>query len=113
MCFLYSIITVRSTLRIEEIPEEILNEFTYQGRIRFVDWFFNDSYWTKDDKSIWTTEYIETLRKDFQNGVLVGTYGKEVIHTLSTQLDQYLPNFVIILKYFVCQCNIKIIVEIM
>ena len=85
-------------MRIEEIPKEILNEFTYQGRITFVDWFLNDTHWINDDKKIWTKEYIETLRTDFRNGTLIGTYGKDVIRTLSAQLDQYLPNCVIIFQ---------------
>ena len=86
-------------MRLEEIPKEVLNEFAYQGRLTFVDWFLNDAHWINDDNKIWTKEYIETLRKDFRNGMLLGTYGKDVVHRLSAQLDEYLPNCVIIVQY--------------
>jgi len=44
----------RSAPRMEELPEQILEEFTFGGRIKLLNWYINEKDWTQGDKVIWT-----------------------------------------------------------
>ena len=93
---------VRNPPRIKEMPDDVVKEFTYGGRITLLDFYINQKDWMLGSNIIWTKDHIEKLRNDFRSGLLHGSYGKHEVQAISRHIDQHMINSVMTHQYI---CN--------
>ena len=72
------------------MPQDVLDEFTYGGRVRLIGLYFDEDNVKSKDKIIWKKEDVEKLRVDFQNGVLQGNYGIKETNKISRHIDEHM-----------------------
>ena len=72
------------------MPQDVLDEFTYDGRVRLIGLYFDEDNVKSRDKIIWTKEDVDKLRIDFRNGVLQGNYGIKETNKISRHIDEHM-----------------------
>ena len=72
------------------MPQDVLDEFTYGGRVKLIGLYFDEDNVNAKDKIIWKKEVVEKLRVDFQNGVLQGNYGIKETNKISRHIDEHM-----------------------
>ena len=72
------------------MPQDVLDEFTYGGRVKLIGLYFDEDNVKSKDKIIWKKEDVEKLRADFQNGVLQGNYGIKETNKISRHIDEHM-----------------------
>ena len=72
------------------MPQDVLDEFTYGGRVKLVGLYFDEDNVKSKDKIIWKKEDVEKLRVDFRNGVLQGNYGIKETNKISRHIDEHM-----------------------
>ena len=72
------------------MPQDVLDEFTYGGRVKLIGLYFDEDNVNSKDKIIWKKEVVEKLRVDFQNGVLQGNYGIKETNKISRHIDEHM-----------------------
>ena len=72
------------------MPQDVLDEFTYGGRVKLIGLYFDEDNVKSKDKIIWKKEDVEKLRVDFQNGVLQGNYGIKETNKISRHIDEHM-----------------------
>ena len=72
------------------MPQDVLNEFTYGGRVKLIGLYFDEDNVNAKDKIIWKKEVVEKLRIDFQNGILQGNYGIKETNKISRHIDEHM-----------------------
>ena len=72
------------------MPQDVLDEFTYDGRVRLIGLYFDEDNVKSKDKIIWTKEDVDKLRIDFRNGVLQGNYGIKETNKISRHIDEHM-----------------------
>ena len=83
------------------MPQDVLDEFTYGGRVKLIGLYFDEDNVKSIDKIIWKKEDVDKLRIDFRNGVLQGNYGIKETNKISRHIDEHMLNQVKgILSYF-------------
>ena len=77
-----------------DIPYDVLNSFTYGGRVKIFDHYY-DNIKKKVHTGIWTNELIEEYRSLFKRGKLQGNYRKFVVDEISRHIDDHMLEKVI------------------
>ena len=72
------------------MPQAVLDEFTYGGRVKLVGLYFDEDNVKSKDQIIWKKEDVEKLRVDFRNGVLQGNYGIKETNKISRHIDEHM-----------------------
>ena len=72
------------------MPQEVLDEFTYGGRVKLIGLYFDEDNVKSKNKIVWKKEVVEKLRVDFQNGVLQGNYGIKETNKISHHIDEHM-----------------------
>ena len=72
------------------MPQDVLDEFTYGGRVKLIGLYFDEDNVKSKDKIIWKKEDVEKLRVDFRNGVLQGNYGIKETNKISRHIDEHM-----------------------
>ena len=73
--------------RKQDIPENILNLFTYNSRISVYDHYFNQAYFSRP-KIIWSKELLQKFKESYTNGKNMNHgYGPEVTQMISDMMD--------------------------
>ena len=72
------------------MPQDVLDEFTYGGRVKLVGLYFDEDNVKSKDKIIWKKEDVEKLRVDFRNEVLQGNYGIKETNKISRHIDEHM-----------------------
>ena len=73
-----------------QIPVDVINEFTYGNRVAPFYLYRNDNQWMYGKKVVWTIEKVEKLRHDFKNGELSGLYGIHEVQAISRHIDEFM-----------------------
>ena len=72
------------------MPQDVLDEFTYGGRVKLIGLYFDEDNVKSNDKIIWKKEDVDRLRIDFRNGVLQGNYGIKETNKISRHIDEHM-----------------------
>ena len=72
------------------MPQDVLDEFTYGGRVRLIGLYFDEDNVKSIKKIIWKKEDVDKLRIDFRNGVLQGNYGIKETNKISRHIDEHM-----------------------
>ena len=73
--------------RKQDIPENILNLFTYNSHISVYDHYFNQAYFSRP-KIIWSKELLQNFKELYTNGKNMNHgYGPEVTQMISDMMD--------------------------
>ena len=72
------------------MPQDVLDEFTYGGRVKLIGLYFDEDNVKSKNKIVWKKEDVEKLRVDFQNGVLQGNYGIKETNKISRHIDEHM-----------------------
>ena len=73
--------------RKQDIPENILNLFTYNSHISVHDHYFNQAYFSRP-KIIWSKELLQNFKESYTNGKNMNHgYGPEVTQMISDMMD--------------------------
>ena len=72
------------------MPQDVLDEFTYGGRVKLIGLYFDEDNVKSIDKIIWKKEDVDKLRIDFRNGVLQGNYGIKETNKISRHIDEHM-----------------------
>ena len=78
---------MRSIPRLDELPEDVAHEFTYDGRVEL---FFHHIHESSSSSSVWRKDQIQKSRLEFQSNHLVGSYGKSAVQEISRNIDQHM-----------------------
>ena len=72
------------------MPQDVLDEFTYGGRVKLVGLYVDEDDVKSKDKIIWKKEDVEKLRVDYRNEVLQGNYGIKETNKISRHIDEHM-----------------------
>ena len=76
--------------RLDELPDEVAYEFTFEGRLRLFHYYFRQNSLSKITNSKWTIEGIKLLRADFKRNELFSPYGIKAVEAISRHIDQHM-----------------------
>lgn len=62
--------------RLEDLPAEVVNEYTYQGRVETMSVYINDARGGETEVE-WPEEYVDSLVKHFKKGEYATAYSIE------------------------------------
>ena len=82
----------------DNVPEDILKLYTFDGRIKIEDSYLNDVKWVSNQiekenlliHSQWTKETLELFQLDFKHGLLRGGYGYGVVNNMTKNIQEYM-----------------------
>ena len=95
--------------RKQDIPENILELFTYNRRISVYDHYFNQAHFSRpkmnENIKIWSKELLQNLKELYTKGKYMNTgYGPEVTHMISDTMDNKMLDKVEAMLYIFLIC---------
>ncbi len=76
----------------QEIPEDIVDLYTYHGRVPILHLYMDNSDWTAEASpdQFWSQELIEEMRLRFREDKLAGLYGLENVKRITAHLRDHM-----------------------
>ena len=87
------------------VPKEILDLYTFDGRIPLESSYLNDVHWVPERKpendekiTLWNKELIDEFRGFHKKGVLRGGYSTEIVNNMTRLIKEHMQDQVLFIR---------------
>ena len=79
----------------QNVPEDILEMYSYDGRIEIYSTYMDDFKWTAEEHEeenslMWSKDVIDEYRKEHRSGKMYGAYGVPSVQNITKNLQEHM-----------------------